>query len=106
MITECHSVSLPLQDLGRRQVIGKFDGGRMSSDAGAVLLRAANGLLDVMGRLAGCFRDHRDAERVEHPLEALVSQRVFGLALGYEDVNDHDRLRDDSVLALSLGREM
>ena len=70
-----------------------------------VLLRSANKVFDVIGRLAGCFSDYRDAGRVEHPLETLIGQRVYGLALGYEDLNDHDRLRDDSLVALALGRE-
>ena len=105
MTTKCNSVCVPLEGLGRRAVVGKFDGGRMSSDAGAVLLRSANTVFNVIGRLAGCFSDHREAGRVEHPVEALIGQRVYGLALGYEDLNDHDRLRDDSVLALALERE-
>ena len=105
MATECNSVRVPLEGLGRREVVGRFDGGRMSSDAGVVLLRSANKVFDVIGRLAGCFSDYRDAGRVEHPLETLIGQRVYGLALGYEDLNDHDRLRDDSLVALALGRE-
>ena len=81
-------------------MVGKFDGGRLSSDGGAVLLRAANQAFQVTGRLAACFIDHRNPARVEHSLESLLGQRVFALALGYEDINDHDRLRDDSLLAL------
>ena len=102
MATQCSSDAFPLGDLGRRQVVGKFDGGRLSSDGGAVLLRAANQAFQVLGWLADCFVDHRQPARVEHSLESLLGQRVFGLALGYEDLNDHDRLRDDSVLALAL----
>ena len=105
MHTDCSSTELPFQAPGGRKVVASFDGGRMSSDAGALLLRGANELFDVTGRLAACFSDGRAEERIEHPLEALIGQRVFGLALGYEDVNDHDRLRDDSVVALALGRE-
>ena len=105
MTTKCSSVCVPLEGLGRRAVVGKFDGGRMSSDAGAVLVRSANTVFNVIGRLAGCFSDRREAGRVEHPVEALIGQRVYGLALGYEDLIDHDRLRDDSVLALALERE-
>ena len=71
MTTKCSSVCVPLEGLGRRAVVGKFDGGRMSSDAGAVLLRSANTVFNVIGRLAGCFSDHREAGRVEHPVEAL-----------------------------------
>ena len=105
MATECTSADLTLEGLGRRAVIGKFDGGRMSSDGGSVVLRAANQVLDLTARLARCFSDYRDERRTEHSVEALVGQRVYGLALGYEDLNDHDRLRDDSVLALALERE-
>ena len=105
MHTQCNTADLTFDRLGRREVIGKFDGGRMSSDGGAVVLRAANGVLDLTARLARCFSDYRDERRTEHSVQALVGQRVYGLALGYEDLNDHDRLRDDSVLALALERE-
>ena len=104
MATQCTSNAFPLAGLGRRQVVAKFDGGRLSSD-GAVLLRAANQAFQVTGRLAACFIDHRNPARVEHSLESLLGQRVFALALGYEDINDHDRLRDDSLLALALCRQ-
>ena len=83
--------------------MGAFDGGRLTSDSGVLLLREAARLFDVTRRLAACFRDHRDPARVEHRLETLVAQRVLGLAIGYEDINDHDRLRDDSALALATG---
>ena len=105
MHTQCNSADLTFEGLGRREVIGKFDGGPMSSDGGSVLLRASNRVLDLTARLARCFSDYRDERRTEHSVEALVGQRVYGLALGYEDLNDHDRLRDDSVLALALERE-
>ena len=83
----------------------RFDGGRLTSDSGVLLLREADRLFDVTGRLAACFADYRDPERVEHPLQTLIAQRVLGLAAGYEDLNDHDRLRDDSALALASGRD-
>ena len=102
MATQCTSDAFPLAGLGRRHVVAKFDGGRLSSDGGAVLLRAANQAFQVTGRLAACFIDHRNPARVEHSLGSLLGQRVFALALGYEDINDHDRLRDDSLLALAL----
>ena len=102
MATQCTSDAFPLASLGRCHVVGKFDGGRLCSDGGAVLLRAANQAFQVTGRLAACFIDHRNPARVEHSLESLLGQRLFALALGYEDINDHDRLRDDSLLALAL----
>ncbi len=86
MQTECPSPQLEFEALGRRQVVGKFDGGRMTSDAGALLLREADRLYDVTGRLAACFVDYRNPERIEHHLETLVAQRVMGLVLVYEDI--------------------
>ena len=83
--------------------MGAFDGGRLTSDSGVLLLREADRLFDVTGRPAACFADYRDPERVEHPLQTLIAQRVLGLAAGYEDLNDHDRLRDDSALAVASG---
>ena len=81
-----------------------FDGGRLSSDGGALLLREADNVFGVTGQLAECFSDHRDPERSEHELVCLFALRVMAIALGYEDLNDHDQLRDDSVLALAVGR--
>ena len=103
METHCTTEQLFFEDLGRRSVVGAFDGGRLTSDSGVLLLREADRLFDVTGRLAACFADHRDPDRVEHPLQTLIAQRVLGLAAGYEDLNDHDRLRDDSALALASG---
>ena len=103
METHCTTEQLVFESLGRRSVVGAFDGGRLTSDSGVLLLREADRLFDVTGRLAACFTDYRDPERVEHPLQILIAQRVLGLAVGYEDLNDHDRLRDDSALALATG---
>jgi hypothetical protein len=88
------------QQLGRREVIGRFDGGAISSDAGGVLLREVEKGCGILKRVAGCFRDYRDPERIEHSVEELIKQRVYGLALGYEDLNDHDRLRHDVLMGL------
>ena len=82
--------------------MGAFDGGRLTSDSGVLLLRGADRLFDVTGRLAACSSDYRDPTRVEHRLETLTAQRVLSLAIGYEDLNDHDLLRD-SALTLASG---
>jgi len=88
------------QQVGRREVIGRFDGGTISSDAGGVLLREVERRCGILKRLAGCFRDYRDPERIEHRVEELIKQRVYAIALGYEDLNDHDRLRHDVVMGV------
>ena len=77
----------------------------MSSDGGALLLRAVDQRIGLTQRLAACFADHRNSGRCEHALPHLLAQRLFGLVLGYEDLCDHDRLRDDSLLALAVGRD-
>jgi DDE family transposase len=101
METECTTEQMEFQQLGRRRVIGRFDGGKISSDAGGVLLREVESRLHILKRLArDCFRDYRDEERIEHTVESLIRQRVYGIALGYEDLNDHDRLRHDVVMGL------
>ena len=105
MRPQCNVGELRIEGPGRRKVVARFDGGRMSSDGSAVLLREADRIVGVTAKLASCFTDFRDPARVEHDLEALVAQRVYALAPGYEDLNDHDVLRDDSVLALALGKE-
>jgi hypothetical protein len=104
MKTECTSAQLEFQGLGRRKVEAAFDGGHISSDGGALLLREADARLGLTERLAECFTDHREQEAVEHSVLELVRQRVFGLALGYEDLNDHNDLKWDPLLALALGK--
>ena len=100
MKTECTAGQLEFHGLGRRVVVGQFDGGRISSDSGGLLLREVEQRTHILKRLAGCFVDHRDPDQIEHTLESLIKQRVMGLALGYEDLNDHDVLRHDPLLAL------
>jgi hypothetical protein len=90
--------------LGSRQVLADFDGGDISSDGGALLLRKTEELTGVIRQCAGCFTDHRNPDLIEHSLEELVAQRVYGLALGYEDLNDHDDLRCDPLLATAVGK--
>jgi len=94
---------MEFQGLGRRRVEAAFDGGHVSSDGGALLLREADVRLDLCRRFAQCFTDHRHAAFVEHPVESLVRQRVMGLCLGYEDLNDHDTLSLDPLLAVACG---
>ena len=104
MTTECKPEQLEFHALGRREVVGRFDGGRITSDGGGLLLREMDLRLGLMSRLAGCFIDHRDPELIEHSVQSLVAQRIYALALGYEDLNDHDVLRADSLLALLVGK--
>ena len=100
METQCIQEQMVFQQLGRREVVGRFDGGMISSDAGGLLLREVEKRSGILERFAACFRDHRDPERIEHSVETLISQRVYGIALGYEDLNDHDRLRHDVVMGV------
>ena len=100
METQCIQEQMVFQQVGRREVIGRFDGGTISSDAGGVLLREVERRCGILKRLAGCFRDYRDPERIEHRVEELIKQRVYAIALGYEDLNDHDRLRHDVVMGV------
>ena len=76
-----------------RQVIGQFDGSRLTTEGGALLLRQADRKIGLLRRVVRCFRDARDPERIEHELSELLTQRIYGLALGYEDLNDHEELR-------------
>jgi hypothetical protein len=84
--------------------VAEFDGGALTSDAGGLLLGAADRRLDLVQRLAGCFRDARDQRLVEHSVATLIGQRLFGIALGYEDLNDHDELRHDPLMAVLAGK--
>ena len=95
---------LDFSALGPRQIVGSFDGGDISSDGGALLLRQVEQITGIIRQFAACFTDHRDPELIEHPLEHLLAQRVYALALGYEDLNDHDDLRLDPLLATVVGK--
>ena len=85
-------------------IVADFDGGMVSSDAGALLLGETDKAIGLTDRFAACFGDRRSPLFTVHPLKALIAQRVFGLALGYEDLNDHDELRRDPVLGVLLGK--
>jgi len=100
METQCIQEQMVFQQLGRREVIGRFDGGAISSDAGGVLLREVERQCGILKRVAGCFQDYRDPERIEHSVEELIKQRIYAIALGYEDLNDHDSLRCDLVMGV------
>ena len=100
MGTQCITGQMEFQQLGRRGVVGRFDGGKISSDAGGVILREVEKRSGILNRLAGCFRDYRNEDRIEHTVGSLIRQRVYGMALGYEDLNDHDSLRHDVVMGL------
>jgi len=103
-MTDCTAQRYLFQGPDRREVVASFDGGRISSDGGAVLLREVDRQLGLIERFAECFTDNRAADWVEHSVEDLLRQRVFGLALGYEDLNDHDTLRHDALLATCVGK--
>ena len=104
MVTECNAIQMEFQGFGRRRTVVDFDAGHVTSDAGAVLLREADARLGLSARFAQCFTDYRDARFVEHSVESLVRQRVMGLCLGYEDLNDQDALRADPLVALACGK--
>ena len=104
METQCISPAFEFQPLGGRQITARFDGGTITSDAGGLLLREVEAACGLLGKLATCFVDHRDREKIEHTVEELLKQRVFALALGYEDLNDHDQLRADPLLAVLVGK--
>jgi hypothetical protein len=104
MPTECSAGLFAFTAAEGRAVVAGFDGGAITSDAGALLLGATDQAVGLVGRFADCFIDRRRPELVEHRVSTLVGQRVFGIALGYEDINDHDELRHDPVMAVLAGK--
>src|SRR5712692_5699424 len=104
MPTECTPTLFEFEAVERRAVVAGFDGGDITSNGGALLLGQLDRGLGLVRRFAQCFRDRRDPRYVEHQVETLLGQRVFGLALGYEDLNDHDELRKDPTLAVLAGK--
>lgn len=106
MKTDCRPEQLQIQGWGegrRREVRVDFEGGILSSDGGSLLLAETERRRKILSRLASCFVDHRNPDLVEHEVQSMVSQRVLGLALGYEDINDHEQLRADPLLAAVIG---
>ena len=104
LTTECIGEQLSFQGLEQRQVVADFSAGAVTSDAGALLLREVAEGSRLLRSFAGCFVDYRDPELIEHSVMELVAQRVYAVALGYEDVNDHDELRRDPLLATLVGK--
>jgi hypothetical protein len=104
-MTECSQSSFGFKSLGSREIVARFDGGAISSDGGAFLLRQTDRRLNLLPRLAECFLDGRNQNLVDHSILEMLSQRIYGLALGYEDVNDHEQLRRDPVFGVLAGRE-
>ena len=104
MPTECSPALFEFGPVESRSVVAGFDGGAITSNAGALLLGATDRAIGLVRRFATCFRDARAPERIEHQVATLVGQRVFGIALGHEDLVDHDQLRHDPVLAILAGK--
>jgi hypothetical protein len=105
MKTECNQGSFGFHALGPREVVGRFDGGQITSDGGGLLLRETEQATAIISQFAACFSDHRNPDLIEHTVEELIAQRIYALALGYEDLNDHDDLRCDPLLAVLVGKK-
>ncbi len=99
-MTDCNREPLLFSSLGRQEIVADFNGGRLTSDAGGLLLRKADRRLGLTRKLAACIPDPRHPLLVIHEQETMLAQRVFGIALGYEDRNDHDTLRTDPLFAV------
>ena len=104
MQTECNADLFGFARVEGRSVVAAFDGGKITSDAGGLLLGAADQAVGLIDRFAQCFRDSRSEELIEHTVATMVGQRIFGIALGYEDVVDHDELRHDPIMAVLAGK--
>ncbi len=104
MQTQCIPEQMEFQGLARRKVVADFSGGEVTSDAGGLLVREVAEGAGILRRFAGCFTDYRNPDQIEHTITELVSQRIYGIALGYEDINDHDDLRSDVLLATLVGK--
>jgi hypothetical protein len=105
MRTQCKPETLLFQTQTKRDLIAHFNGGNICSDGGGLLLQQTERITGILKNFAACFTDHRDADLIEHTVEELVAQRIYALALGYEDLNDHDELRHDPLLAVLVGKE-
>jgi len=105
MKTQCKQETFLFQTQNRRDLVAHFNGGNITSDAGGLLLQQTERATSIIKRFAACFTDHRQSELIEHSVEQLLAQRIYALALGYEDLNDHDELRNDPLLAVLVGKD-
>ena len=105
MTTECTAPPIVLQAEKGRTLVARFDGGTICSDSGVLLLKRVEQAPGILRQFAACFTDHRDPDLIDHTLYELIAQRVYALALGYEDLNDHDVLRHDLLLAALVGKK-
>jgi hypothetical protein len=103
-MTQCIQQTFEFQDLGKRSVVADFEGGNLSADGGVILLREIDAQTGLIDQLTGCFTDFRAPHLITHTLPELLRQRIFGIAQGYEDLNDHDTLRFDPVMAAGVGK--
>ena len=103
-MTECNETLFPFEAHFSRRVVAQFAGDWLTTEGGALLLRQADRRIGLLRRVAGCFTDYRQPERIEHRLEEMLAQRIYGLALGYEDLNDHEQLRQDPLLGVLVGK--
>src|SRR6202162_3088856 len=103
-MTECSETLFPFEAHFSRQVVAQFEGSWLTTEGGSLLLRQADRKIGLLRRVARCFTDYRQPERIEHRLEEMLAQRIYGLALGYEDLNDHEQLREDPLLAVLAGK--
>jgi hypothetical protein len=103
-MTQCSESLFPFEAHFSRQVVAEFSGARLTTEGGSLLLRQAERKIGLLRRVAACFTDYRQPERIEHRLEEMLAQRIYGLALGYEDLNDHEQLRQDPLLAVLAGK--
>jgi hypothetical protein len=104
-MTECTTEKLIFEGVGRRRVEADFSGGQVSSDGGVLLVREADRRIGLSERMADCFVDYRDSKQIEHSVKEMIRQRIYALALGYEDVNDHELLSRDPLLATAIGKK-
>jgi len=105
MKTHCNQKTFEFQAENSRDLVAHFNGGNISSDSGGLLLKQTEQATGIIAQFADCFEDHRDPDLIEHTVEELIAQRIYALALGYEDLNDHDELRNDPLLAVLVGKE-
>jgi hypothetical protein len=103
-MTECSELRFAFASESRREIVAEFNGGTISSDSGALLLGETDGRMNLLARFSRCFLDGRNPDLIEHSVEQMLRQRIYGLALGYEDLNDHEQLRNDPLLRVLAGK--